>query len=159
MTSFGSNYHPADYQSGGIDLVEDDYKVRIEKVEETQSKKGQPMLIVELAIAQASITFRHYIVENEYFDGNMTKFFDCFGIPRGNFELERWKGRVGKAHIAKGKPRDTDGKSFWEVAYLIAEKQAPRLSPAPFPQQPPQPVKVNFAERPAPDGFADEIPF
>jgi hypothetical protein len=141
--------------------------VRIEKVEETTSKKSQPMLVVELAIAQASITFRHYIVENEYFDGNMTKFFDCFSIPRGNFEFQRWIHRTGKAHIAKGQPR-AGGKSFWEVAYLIVEKpgqSAPRANPAPPPKAQAfgavqgTPPKGTFVEQPSPDGFTDDIPF
>ena len=163
MTRFGSNYQPADYSSGGVDLVEDDYKVRIEKVEETTSKNNLPMLKVYLAIAQADVIFWHFIEENDRFDGNMTKFFDCFNIPRGNFEYARWVGRTGKAHIAKGKPRESDGKTFWGVAYLIVEKPAqPRPSPTPFPQArapEPQPAKGTFVERTAPDGFVDQIPF
>ena len=157
MSNFGSGYQPADYTSGGVDIVEDDYKLKIVKVDETTSKKGQPMLVVELAIAQASITFRHYIVENEYFDGNMTKFFDCFNIQRGNFQLSSWAGKYGKGHISKGKPRESDGKSFWEVEYLIVEKpvQVSMRPAAPAPQ----PAKGSFIERPSDDGFADIIPF
>ena len=82
--------------------------------------------------------------KNEYFNQDMTKFYDCFKIPRGNFEFNRWTGRVGQAYLAKGEPKD-NGKTYMEIKYLIADA----------PQEPPKAV----APAPAADGFSDDIPF
>lgn len=148
-------YQPDDnYQAGGGPRLEDgDYKVRIESVVTGRSKAGAPMITVELGIAQASFRFKHYIVKNDYFDANMTKFADCFKIPRGNIEFNRWTGRVGKAYLAKGEPKD-NGKSYMEIKYLIVDTTAPAPS---TPTQKQGPVA-----QPAPagtDDFTDDIPF
>lgn len=151
-----SNYRPEEFEGGGgSNLKEGDYRVRIDNIEEKVSQKGQDMLVLTLAIREADFVFKFYIVDNEYFNRNMTTFYDCFKIPRGNTETHRWMGRMGTAHIAKGKVRD-NGKSYWEIAYLIVDRGA--SAPAQTPPPPKQPAP-NYQAPPSPDGFADDIPF
>jgi len=163
MSDFADGYQPDDnYQTGnGPKLEAGDYKVRIESVDDGWSKAGNRMLIVILGIAQADFKLKHFLVKGEYFNQNMTKFFDCFKIPRGNFEFNRWCGRVGKAFLDYGE-KNQNGKSYMELKYLIVPEgdtvqTTPRVAaPAPTPQ------KQGPVAQPAPagtDDFIDDIPF
>jgi len=167
MDNFASGYSQEDYDRDQME--EGDYRVKILKVDPTAIAKssGNAMIVMEMGIAEATFTFTYRLVKNEHFNSNATKFFDCFKIPRGNFEYNRWVGRVGMAHIAKGKARD-NGKQYWEIQYLIVQpnQQAPA-------QQPRQPAMVAGRDYPPPQsrsvvpanqgrpntaGFVDDIP-
>ena len=178
----GQNYNEEDYNRDNF--VEGDYRVRIESATEKQSSKGNPMIEIVLGINENQMKFRYYLVENEYFNQNATKLFDCFGIQRGNFNTPSWLRKVGTAHIAKGKVKD-NGKSYFEVQYLIVPQAGQGPAPArqaPPPQQqaprPQQPANTGNrtqwppegsgrapaqprqqAAAPAGDDFTDDIPF
>jgi len=140
------DYQPEDYDKPKIE--EGDYTVIIHDVAEGHAKSsGAQMITVQLVVKGVDIIFKHYLVQGEYFNANMTKFFDCFKIPRGNFEFQRWRGRPGKAHIGKGKP-NAEGKSYFEVNYLIVDKPAMVAQP----QQPAGYVPAGTAT------FVDDIP-
>jgi hypothetical protein len=160
-----SDYRPTDYSQGGDNFKEGDYRLKIIKAEATTSRSsGKDMIALEFAIAEAKYSFRYYLVDNEYFDANATKLFDCFKIQRGNFDLPSWIGKYGRGHIAKGKVKD-DGKSYWELAYLIVDTpgsaQAPRPAASPAQQNypPPRPATPAPSQVPAGDEFTDDIPF
>lgn len=166
MDEFSNGYQP-DNNYGGVVLQDGDYKAKVIDVVKTQSKAGDPMLEIVIVVPESTIKFKHRIVKNEYFNGNMTKFYDCFKIPRGNFEYNRWVGRVGKVHIAKGKPNE-QGKAYMEIAYLIVEPLAPNAiqqAAATSSRENPLPPVAAPAPRPqaqaAPsaDDFPDDIPF
>lgn len=169
MDEFSSGYQPEDY-SQGRQLEEADYKLRIESYELGYTSGGKnpgtPMITVILGLMEADFKLKHRLVKNEYFNANATKFFDCFKIPRSNFEYNRWIGRVGMAHLAKGEPNQ-NGKQYMEIAYLIVPQtpgavpsaqppaSPPARAPAPAPRQGP-------AARPPvtpQDDFSDDIPF
>lgn len=162
MDEFAQDYQEEEYNKP-INLEERDYKVQIINVEKTYTKNtGAPMLVIELRINEAPITFKHRIVKNEYFNGNMTKFFDCFNIPHGNFEYNKWTGRVGLAHIHKGEPNG-DGKAYWEIQYLVVNKPAapgPQAArPATQPQAPAHQQPSAKQPAPAVASFDDDIPW
>lgn len=148
---FGNNYRPEEYENGNME--EGDYRTKIIKVEDKTSRNGNPMREVDMKINEAKYTFKYYLVENEHFNANVTRFFDCFKIRRGDFDSRNWLGKIGMIHIAKGKARD-NGKSYWEVQYLIvptAQGQVPQQAQRqPAPQQ---------APRPQEEPFTDDIPF
>ena len=176
--AFGQNYNEADYNNDN--LQEGDYLSQIVGVEDTKSRNGNYMRVVDLKIREANFTFKHYLVENEYFDSNMTRFFDCFRIQRGNFDDHAWLKRTGTIHVAKGKPRE-NGKSYWEVQYLVTPQAVPGPArQAPPAQQPPRqqaPAPANRTQwppqgsgqaaaqprqqqgNPPGDDFTDDIPF
>ena len=161
MDQFSQGYQPDDY-SQVARLEEGDYMLRIEGHELGYTKGGNnpgtPMITVTLGIAQANIKLRHRLVKNEYFNANATKFFDCFKIPRGNFEYNRWNGRTGMGHIVKGVPNQ-NGKQYMEIAYLLVP-QAPG-APAQQQTQQPAPRQGPVARPPVvpQDDFTDDIPF
>jgi hypothetical protein len=68
-------------------LTPGDYRVEIVSVEEKESKKGNPMLVIGVRPNGSDIIIYHYIVKNEYFNRNMTDFFDSFNIDNGDFAL------------------------------------------------------------------------
>ena len=154
MDNFSSGYFPEDYNQGRIE--EGDYKVKITDVnQKTSQSSGNPMLEIELSIAEATFKFKHYLVKNEYFNENATKFFDCFKIPRGNFDYPRWVGKIGKAHIGKGKPNQ-EGKQFMEVRYLIVDNpanQTPSHPRAPSPAVTPPHDSYDSEARDSPEDF------
>ena len=48
------------------------YRVEIVSAEETESKKGNPMLVIGIRPNGSNITIKHYIVKNDWFNRNMT---------------------------------------------------------------------------------------
>lgn len=99
------------------------YRVEIVSVEETESKAGNPMLVIGVRPNGSNITIRHYIVKNEYFNRNMTDLFDSFNIDDGDFTLPTWIGAVGAARLKE------DEKGYLKVQYFISEDKAEKLPP------------------------------
>jgi hypothetical protein len=168
MDEFQDGYQ-ADDNYGVKAIEEGDYALKIQNITFEPSQAGNPMITAHLITRESPIVFKHYIVKNDYFNANMTKFFDCFKIPRGNFEYQRWLGRVGKGHIAKGDIK-SNGKAYMEIKYLIvdapAAKPGPQQATQPAAQPAPAPTTRQQYQAPArepePVGampFTDDIPF
>lgn len=100
-------------------LAPGDYRVEIVGVEETTSKSsGKPMLVISVRPNGSTITIKHYIVKNEYFNRNMTEFFDSFNIDEADFTLPTWVGAVGAARLKE----DKDG--YLKVHWFISAEKA-----------------------------------
>lgn len=104
-------------------LTPGDYRVEIVSVEEKESKAGNPMLVIGVRPNGSGITIHHYIVKNQWFNRNMTDFFDSFNIEDGDFELPTWVGAVGAARLKE------DDKGYLKVQYFISEDRAEKLPP------------------------------
>lgn len=100
-----------------------DYRVEIVSVEEKESKAGNPMLVIGVRPNGSNITINHYIVKNDWFNRNMTNFFDSFNIDDGDFTLPTWIGAVGAARLKE------DDKGYLKVQYFISEDRAEKLPP------------------------------
>lgn len=100
-----------------------DYRVSIVEVEETTSKAGNPMLVVTVQPNGSTIKIKNYIVKNEYFNRNMTQFFDSFNITEGDFNLMTWPGAIGAARLKE------DERGFLKVAWFLSKKKAEALPP------------------------------
>lgn len=98
-----------------------DYRVEVVSVEEKTSKAGNPMLVVSVRPNGSNITIQHYIVKNEYFNRNMTEFFDSFNIDDGDFTFPTWVGAVGAARLKH------DDQGYLKVAWFINKKKAESL--------------------------------
>lgn len=95
----------------------------------------------------------------------LTRFFECFGIQPGNFNLPTWKGHTGTVKIA---PRyDKNESDHKSRSYKDIFPQAPRKSAAqsaPL-QRAQMPAGNPGSLPPAPDptpcgaGFPEDIPF
>jgi hypothetical protein len=123
------------YQEEAYDILPAGvYPVKIVNVTKGESKSsGLPMLTIEVipetnetagtdpegASREIPVTLKHFIVKNENFNKNMTKFFDCFKIARNDFEYMNWLDKTGKAYIGM-----TEGaKQYHEIKYLIVENE------------------------------------
>ena len=100
-----------------------DYRVEITAVEETESKAGNPMIVVTVRPNGSNINIKHYIVKNQYFNRNMTDFFDSFNIDEGDFNFPTWVGAIGAAKLAE------DENGYLKVRWFISESKAERLPP------------------------------
>lgn len=100
-----------------------DYRVEIVSAEEKESKAGNPMLVIGVRPNGSNITINHYIVKNDWFNRNMTEFFDSFNIDDGDFTLPTWIGAVGAARLKE------DDKGYLKVQYFINEDRAEKLPP------------------------------
>ena len=100
-----------------------DYRVEIVSAEEKESKAGNPMLVIGIRPNGSNITINHYIVKNEYFNRNMTNFFDSFNIDDGDFTLPTWIGAVGAARLKE------DDRGYLKVQYFLDRDRAEKLPP------------------------------
>ena len=102
-----------------------DYRVAIVDAQETVSKtSGNPMIVVTVQPNGSNIKIQNYIVRNQYFNRNMTQFFDAFPqIDEGDFNLLGWVGCVGAARLKE------DENGYIKVAWFLDEKRAEKLPP------------------------------
>lgn len=93
--------------------------------EEAVSKtSGKPMIIVTVTPSNSTAKVKNYIVKNDYFNKNMTQFFDAFpDIQEGNFNLVEWVGAVGAADFG------LDDNGYLKVKWFIGAKSAETLPP------------------------------
>ena len=112
-------------------LAPGDYRVEIVSAEEKESKAGNPMLVIGIRPNGSNITINHYIVKNEWFNRNMTDFFDSFNIDDGDFTLPTWIGAVGAARLKE------DDKGYLKVQYFLSPERAEKLPPweGPLPER------------------------
>lgn len=101
-----------------------DYRVEVTNVEETVSKSsGKPMMVISLKPNQSNINVKYYIVRNDYWKQNLTEFYDCFLIPRGDDNILTWIGAVGAAKLVE------DDNGYLKVKRLLDQKQQEKLPP------------------------------
>lgn len=101
-----------------------DHRFEVVSAEESISKSsGKPMIVVEVKPNGAQFTVKSYFVQNEYFNRNMTQFFDSTGIEEGNFNLVTWVGATGAARF-----KEDDG-GYLKVQYFLDQQRASKLPP------------------------------
>ncbi len=117
-----------------------EHRVSIVAVEEKVSKSGSNMIVLTLQANGTTEKIMHYIVYNQYFDRNMTQFFDSFNITDGDFNLMTWPGAIGAAKIKE------DDQGYPKVSYFIHKNRAESLPPwvGPVPER--QTVSQGFAD-------------
>ncbi len=106
--SFINTYQYEQY-SQNFDCPDGENKVRIDKVDLTRSKAGNDMLEIRLSVQGSN--GQQYIeryVDNEYFNKNMSRFFDAFTIQPGNFDFNSWLGHQGKGFFEHAAEKYTD---------------------------------------------------
>ena len=122
----------------------------ITDVEETESKTShKPMLVISVRPSGCRFTVKTYIVKNEYFNRNMTQFFDSFvEIGDGNFSFMEWIGAEGGALF------ETDDAGYLRVKRFLSPMQIENLPP--FEGDKPERQTVTTLDDAEPD---DEFPF
>jgi hypothetical protein len=110
-------YREEDYS---VQIEPGEHQLKIVKAEEKVFNSGNEGLKIEL-VNKDKIRFFYHIINNDYFNQNLTRFYDCFKIRRGDTNLNQWIGRFGWAFIDKGKPND-NGVSYMEIKRLVVKQ-------------------------------------
>ena len=98
------------------------YRVIILKAEEKTSKKGNKMVEISLRPSGTASTVKAYIVDNDYFDDNYSRFLDAFpDIKNADNNPEHcytWRGAMGAINLK------VNDNGYFEAGYFIpSEKQ------------------------------------
>ncbi len=124
--SFGSFYQEADYNTTAF--KEGRFDCILISAELKMSSTKKEMVEMEFSIPNQG-KLKYWLVDDQSSqeahdrtNANMTRFFDCFKIRRGNFNINQWVGKKGIIEIAKGSP-NADGKVFFEIKKLIVNNQ------------------------------------
>ena len=85
---------------------------------------GTPMVVIKLRPSGRRFTVTHRIVKNDYFNRNMTQFFDAFPeIPFGEQNMLLWVGAEGAAMFKE------DANGYTQVQYFLSPERAADLPP------------------------------
>ena len=80
-----------------FDCPDGEHAVKILDAKETTTKKGVPMIEVQLTVQDSNkVPYIERLVAGDYFQRNMSRFFDAFKIVRGNFAFQSWRGKWGR---------------------------------------------------------------
>ena len=106
---------------GSNKLEPGDYRVVIVSAEERKSKSGNSMIVVGVKPSGSSITINSYFVKGEYFNRNISRFFDAFPeIEPGDFNFLGWIGCEGAARLKE------DG-DYMRIHFFLTPEQAEHL--------------------------------
>ncbi|MBR2679410.1 MAG: hypothetical protein IKE23_01370 [Exiguobacterium sp.] len=147
MTDWANYYKREENKSSK--KVQGQLRCVITSAEEAKSKTGKDMIVVSVKPSGAEFSVKHYIVKNEYFNRNMTVFFDSFpAINDGDFEFLHWVGCEGAANFVE------DENGYTKIRWFIEASRAKDLPP--FEGTKPEKIEVNndFS-----DINEDDLPF
>lgn len=120
--TFGQNYKID--EGYFVEVKPGEYMAKIASITERQSKSGKPMLELKLRLENGGLV-SYYLVDDQSdaeacirTNQRITKFFDCFRIKRGNFNIKQWQGAKGRVKLDYGRPSN-DGSVYIEVKNLI----------------------------------------
>ena len=147
---FGESYKRE--ESTHTHLTEGDYRCVIVGTTEKISKNGTPMVEIVVNVSGSSAKLKAWLVQNEYFNENATKFFDAFPtIKEGDFNLLGWIGAEGGCHLRKQKDSE-----YMEIGYWLYPDKTEALPPF-VGKKPEQQTVTNIAAATADDD--DDLPF
>ena len=128
-------FDPNQYEASDFSIVpQGDHRVRIEDVISKQSKAGNDMFEITLAVSGHNSRLWYYLV----LDPNDVKktnqrigtFFDSFGITDYNMaNYPRWKGKVGAVRVVH---EEYNGENQAKVRFCLNRKNQDKLPPAKF---------------------------
>lgn len=102
-------------------LENGNYRVAITEIEQTTSKAGNPMLVITVQPNGTQMHIKHYIVKNDYFNANMTEFFESFGIDHNDHNILGWVGAIGAAKLVE------DENGYMKVKYFLDQDKQDKL--------------------------------
>lgn len=122
----------------------------IVSAEEKVSKSGNPMIEIKVRPSGCKFSVTTWLVKNEYFNRNATRFFDTFPeITDGDFNLLTWVGAEGAADFGP------DDNGYLKVKGWVFPRQAESLPP--FKGEKPERQTLTTLDDDS--GLDDEMPF
>ena len=128
-------------------LAAGDYRCVVVSAEETISSTQKAMIKIGLRPSGSKMIVYNYIVEGDWWNINLTRFFDSFDVKEGDMNLMGWVGAEGAMHLKE------DG-DYLKCAYFINKRKAEKL-PEFVGDKPERQVPANFEEI----SSDDELPF
>lgn len=117
----------------------------------TSKSSGLPMITITVRPSGTKFKVKSYLVKNEKFNINATKFFDAFPeIEEGNFNFVEWIGAEGAAEFGE------DEQGYTKLKWFISGRQAENLPP--FEGDKPERQKITALEE-EPEGSEDDLPW
>lgn len=111
-------------------IPEGKYRCVIQSAEMAESKKGNDMIVLKLALSGQWMSVWYYIVflddRPEITNRNLTQLFDSFGMDEGDLCIANWVGKAGACTI---KHDEYDGKTTAKVGYFIPKAKQVDLPP------------------------------
>lgn len=160
--SFINDYQPEEYKVA-FNCSDGKHEMVIKGARTTKTSTGKQMLEVGFGVKEGAVlistTYVERMVEGDYFNQNMTKFFDAFKIQRGNFDFKTWVGKMGAGEFVHttsewtdqyGQPKTT---VKCECKYFYTENTPEASAPV---QSKPQ---TKAAENNTASDFPEDIPF
>ena len=110
---------------------------------------GTPMIVIKVRPSGRRFTVTHRIVKNDWFNRNMTQFFDAFPeIEDGDFNFLSWVGCEGAAFFKE------DAQGYTQVSYFLSPERSADLPP--FEGDKPERQQITKLD----DGdLSDDLPF
>jgi len=109
-------------ESAGNRLAVGDYRAVVVSAEEATSKStNKAMIKIGLRPSGSKIIVYQYIVEGEYYNSGLTKFYDSFEVAEGDMNLMGWVGAMGAVKLKE------DENGYLKVWYLINREKAKNL--------------------------------
>ncbi len=156
--AFITDYKPEEYKVV-FNCSDGKHEMVIRGARVAKTTTGKQMLEVGFGVREGNdlitASYVERFVEGDYFNQNITKFFDAFKIQRGNFDFKTWVGKMGAGEFVHNFSEWTDSYGQQkttvkcECKYFYTDS-TPEVQPA----QKPDPVKQNPAQ-----DFPEDIPF
>lgn len=138
MNTYGFGYQPVEsYQ-----LQDGIYEAKITKVEKNVTDQNKKYITVFFNVGgnekstpnrwmnfdRPTEGFSRFTAEEaqKMWDATLTKFFDSFSIPRGNFDFESWVGKKGQVTVRQQK---NDSKYKEIVPYALKKSVETKKEP------------------------------
>ncbi len=107
-----------------------DHRMRVQSAEEQTSSSGRQMIKLVLEVSGYNSTIWHWLVfmpdNQKLTNQKLGEFWNSFGIPQGNFNLQSWVGKVGAGKV---KHEEYNGEQNAKVAYFISRDRGEKLPP------------------------------
>ena len=168
--AFGSNYYPV-YREEFKQLESGDYTAhitgaKIETAKQTQNEyvevtveiegykdyKPNKILLSEAPVLGAKKANGNTVTKEDVdkANGKITRFFQCFGIKDGNFNILQWKGKIGTVHCDwqyDANEPDKKSKKYKQLFPKVTDvPSAPEAPKAPAADAQPVVTKPDFPE-------------
>ena len=136
--SFKETYQYEDYGQF-FDCPDGDLPVKILSAKETTAKSSSRMIEVNLLVTGAAnkTPYVERYVEGDFFNRNMSRFFDAFGIQRGNFDYPTWVNKNAVGHFEHKQESYQSSSGEWKnvtravMKYLLVNKNDEPTPPMP----------------------------
>lgn len=131
------------------------YRCIILKAEIGTSKAGNRMIIISLRPSGTTATVSAYIVDNEYFDDNYSKFLDAFPQIKENPDPNTcfaWRGAHGAINLK------VNDNGYWQAGNFIPAERAEFLPEFEWKAGHDEPQEMPIMQEISALGFDDEEP-